>query len=49
MPEIEIKPATLGDLADLYFVALKTGNSGSDATGLFRNDQMRWSLCNSYK
>ena len=40
MPEIEIKPATLGDLADLYFVALKTGNSGSDATGLFRNDQM---------
>jgi ribosomal protein S18 acetylase RimI-like enzyme len=40
MPEIEIRPATLDDLTDLYFVALKTGNSGSDATSLFRNDQM---------
>ncbi len=40
MPEIEIRPATLNDLTDLYFVALKTGNSGSDATSQFRNDQM---------
>lgn len=40
MPEIEIRPATLDDLNDLYFVALKTGNSGSDATSQFRNDQM---------
>lgn len=40
MPEIEIRPATLDDLTDLYFVALKTGNSGSDATSQFRNDQM---------
>lgn len=40
MIEIEIKPATLRDLDDLYFVALKTGDSGNDATALFRNDQM---------
>ncbi len=40
MPEIVIKQARLDDLADLYFVTLKTGNSGSDATALYRNDQM---------
>lgn len=35
-----IRPATLSDLVDLYRVAIKTGDSGSDATGMFRNDDM---------
>lgn len=33
-----IRPATLEDLPALYNVALKTGDSGNDATGMFRND-----------
>jgi GNAT superfamily N-acetyltransferase len=33
-----IRPATLADLPALYSVALKTGDSGNDATGMFRND-----------
>lgn len=33
-----IRPATISDLPALYKVALKTGSSGDDATGMFRND-----------
>ena len=40
MSSVSIRPATLDDLADLYRVAIKTGDSGSDATGMFRNDDM---------
>ena len=40
MSSVSIRPATLNDLTDLYRVAIKTGNSGSDATGMFRNDDM---------
>ena len=35
-----IRAALVTDLPDLYVVALKTGNSGSDATGMFLNDEM---------
>jgi len=35
-----IRAALISDLPDLYEVALKTGNSGSDATGMFLNDEM---------
>ena len=40
MSSASIRPATLDDLTELYRVAIKTGNSGSDATGMFRNDDM---------
>jgi ribosomal protein S18 acetylase RimI-like enzyme len=40
MSSVFIRPATLDDLTDLYRVAIKTGDSGSDATGMFRNDDM---------
>ena len=40
MSSVSIRPANLDDLADLYRVAIKTGDSGSDATGMFRNDDM---------
>jgi ribosomal protein S18 acetylase RimI-like enzyme len=36
----QIKSASIADLADLYHVAIRTGNSGDDATGMFRNDDM---------
>lgn len=35
-----IRPAELEDLSNLYRVAIRTGDSGSDATGMFRNDDM---------
>ncbi|MFM7542300.1 MAG: hypothetical protein ACKO2I_02455, partial [Actinomycetales bacterium] len=37
MSAIEIRKATLSDLFDLYHVAIKTGDSGNDATGKFLN------------
>ena len=40
MTALDIRKATVDDLTDLYRVAIKTGNSGSDATGMFRNDDM---------
>ena len=40
MTALDIRKATVDDLTDLYHVAIKTGNSGSDATGMFRNDDM---------
>ena len=40
MTALAIRKATLDDLADLYHVAIKTGDSGSDASGMFRNDDM---------
>lgn len=40
MSTLRIKSASIADLADLYHVAIRTGNSGDDATGLFRNDNM---------
>lgn len=38
--ETRIRPATTADLPYLYEVALKTGNSGTDATGMYLNDSM---------
>jgi len=38
--ERRIRAASVRDLPDLYFVAIRTGNSGDDATGMFRNDDM---------
>ena len=40
MSNLVVRPATLLDLPLLYNVAIKTGNSGTDATGMFRNDDM---------
>ena len=40
MSSATIRPASSDDLVDLYRVAIKTGDSGSDATGMFRNDDM---------
>lgn len=40
MAELHIRSASILDLADLYLVAIRTGNSGEDATGMFRNDDM---------
>ena len=40
MGQIAIRSASKSDLASLYYVAAKTGNSGTDATGMFRNDDM---------
>lgn len=40
MGEFRIRSASIQDLADLYLVAIRTGNSGDDATGMFRNDDM---------
>ena len=40
MSERRIRAATVRDLPDLYFVAIRTGNLGDDATGMFRNDDM---------
>lgn len=40
MTVVEIRRATVNDLPELYRVALKTGDSGNDATGMFRNDEM---------
>ena len=40
MSSASIRPATLDDLTDLYRVAIKTGDSGADATGMYRNDDM---------
>ena len=40
MSDIAIRPATLADLPDLYHVAIKTGDSGNDATGKFLNDEI---------
>lgn len=37
---IEIRKARLSDLLDLYHVAIKTGDSGNDATGKFLNDEI---------
>jgi hypothetical protein len=38
--EASIRVATIGDLPELYEVALKTGNSGTDASGMYVNDVM---------
>lgn len=40
MGELAIRAAQSSDLADFYRVALLTGDSGSDATGMHINDQM---------
>lgn len=40
MGEIAIRAAKSSDLADFYRVALLTGDSGSDATGMHLNDEM---------
>ncbi len=40
MGELAIRAAQSSDLADFYRVALLTGDSGSDATGMHINDEM---------
>ena len=40
VPNLLVRSASIKDLTDLYRVAIKTGNSGSDATGMYRNDDM---------